>query len=83
MKPTTVRAAIDAGATVILRGHGRTHSPGATAFRLVSRACPHDPPGVAAYFLPIQFRDGKWMKSREWRGQYVAICGDECATVLE
>ena len=83
MKPTTLRAAVAAGATVILRGHNRAYSPGATAFRLAGSRCLYDPPGLAAYFTPVVWRDDGWRAPNDWRGPYAAFGDDEIVTVLE
>lgn len=83
MKPTTLAAAVAAGATVILRGHGRAYAPGDTAFRLVERRCKYDPPGLFAYLAPVSWRDDGWRAPPGWRGPLAAMSGDEIVTVLE
>ena len=86
MKPTTLAAAIAGGACVILRGPGRSYSPGAVAFRLSylpERGI--DPPDVAGFFQPVVWRDGNgWTMAPEYRpGRAVGLHVDELVSVIE
>lgn len=85
MKAITLRDAITGGATVILRGHGRGYSPGATAFRLVNK--PErgiDPPDVAGFFMPVVWRDGYgWKPHGDYLGRPEGLPSSEIVTVLE
>ena len=85
MKATTLRAALAAGASVILRGHGRAYSPGATAFRLAARAERGiDPPGLAGYFVAVVWRDGEgWKPTTSFRGPWPGLNEDEIVSVVE
>lgn len=83
MKPTTLAAALAAGATVILRGHGRAYAPGDTAFRLVERRSRFDPPGLVAYLAPVRWHNDEWRGPSDYRGPYAALNADELVSVVE
>ena len=85
VKHTTLAAALAAGATVILRGYGRVHSPGDVAYRLAyapERGL--DPPEIAGFFLPVSWRDGYgWRVDRNYNGRPVGLPSGEAVTVVE
>ena len=85
MKPKTLAAAVAAGASVILRGHGRAYAPGDTAYRVVS--LPErglDPADVGGFLMPVVWRDGRgWVVASTYNGRPEGLPAAELVTVLD